>query len=264
MLLIIEALLFLAALRQDHRAAVEETVYPLDMAPDSVDDLYYGCGKNMADLVKKEYLKKEKENSNIFKKAWIKAENNISRWNILSKLKRTHKIAINVYTDDNVYREFNRDTRTGKQTYKDNTYKWYSLHFLLTEAIQILKKKQNRCFDTFRGTNDGFNGNVFEDVRFGSFASSSLNRAKAERFGTVTCFKIHTCEGANVTKYSEFPAEEEVLIPPYEKFNVTAVKTRADEPDLWCDTVYTLESSGIRSDLNCALFNEPTKSIAIP
>ncbi|XP_067243665.1 NAD(P)(+)--arginine ADP-ribosyltransferase 2-like [Chanodichthys erythropterus] len=264
MLLVIEALLFFAALRQDHRAAVEETTYPLDMASDSVDDLYYGCGEKMADLVEKEYLKKEKENSKIFREAWIKAENNISRWNILSKLKRIHKIAILVYTGKNVYSEFNSDTRTGKQNYKGKTYKWYSLHFLLTEAIQILKKKQNRCFDTFRGTKSGFNGNVFEDVRFGSFASTSLDRERAKRFGHVSCFEIHTCEGAEVAKYSEYTYEEEVLIPPHEKFKVTAVKTRTDEPDLWCKTVYILKSSGIRSDLNCALFNKPTKTIAIP
>ncbi|XP_051769509.1 NAD(P)(+)--arginine ADP-ribosyltransferase 2-like [Ctenopharyngodon idella] len=263
MLLIIEALLFLAALRQDHRAAVEETIYPLDKAINSVDDQYYGCGENMADLVKNKYLDKELRNSPNFSDAWKEAENVISRWNIFSNLKKKHKIAIHVYTDDKVYSEFNHDTRNGKQNFKDMKYKWYSLHFLLTEAIQILKKKQNRCFDTFRGTNIDFHGRVFKEVRFGSFASSSLNRDKAERFGTVSCFAIHTCEGANVTKYSQYSVEEEVLIPPYEKFNVTAVKTRTDEPDLWCETVYILKSSGIRSDLNCALFNEPTKTITI-
>ncbi|ROL42414.1 NAD(P)(+)--arginine ADP-ribosyltransferase 2 [Anabarilius grahami] len=250
MLLIIEALLFLAALRQDHRAAAEETVYPLDMAPDSVDDRYYGCEKIMADLVNKKYLAMEKNNSPNFKAAWIIADKKTSKLNIFSKLSTQHKIAIKVCADDNVRSEFSHDTRTGRQSYKDNTYKWYSLHFLLTEAIQILKKKENKCFDTFRGTNDKFDYQSGE-VGFGSFASSSLNRERAKRFGRVSCFEIHTCEGAEVTKYSRYPDEKEVLIPPYEKFNVV-VKTKTDDPNLWCETVYILKNSGIRNELNCA------------
>ncbi|KAK7174282.1 hypothetical protein R3I93_001477 [Phoxinus phoxinus] len=52
MLLIIEALLLiLAALGQDHSAAVEEgQIFPLDMAPDSVDDEYKGCTGQMERL----------------------------------------------------------------------------------------------------------------------------------------------------------------------------------------------------------------------
>ncbi|XDV52191.1 hypothetical protein PO909_020942 [Leuciscus waleckii] len=260
MLLIIEALLIVAALGQDRRAAIEETIYPLDKANNSVDDQYYGCRNNMAHLVETQYLKEELINSNDFRDAWRAGENVISKLNIFSKLQRKPKIAIYVYTDDRVYSRFNSDTRNGKENFIGMTYKWYSLHFLLTEAIQILKTKQNRCFDTFRGTKADFNGRVFKDIRFGSFTSTSLNRAKAKHFGTKTCFVIHTCEGANVTKYSKYPFEEEVLIPPYEKFNVTEVKTRTDQPDLWCETVFVLNSTGVRSDLNCALFNEPTKT----
>ncbi|KAL1278827.1 hypothetical protein QQF64_025500 [Cirrhinus molitorella] len=57
MLLIIETLLLiLAALGQDHRAAVEGQIFPLDMAPNSVDDQYDGCTRKMADLVETEFL----------------------------------------------------------------------------------------------------------------------------------------------------------------------------------------------------------------
>ncbi|XP_077060431.1 NAD(P)(+)--arginine ADP-ribosyltransferase 2-like [Siphateles boraxobius] len=259
MLLIIEALLILAALRQDRRAAFEDSI-SLDKAKNSVDDQYYGCRKSMSHLVETKYLKEEFKNTHKFKNAWKEGEKVISRRKILCKLKRKHKIAIYVYTADAVYDIFNKDTRNGKQNFIGMTYKWYSLHFLLTEAIHILKKKQNRCFDTFRGSHADFNGRVFTDIRFSSFASSSLNQNKAKQFGTKTCFVIRTCEGANVTKYSWLPGEEEVLIPPFEKFNVTEVKTRTDQPDLWCETVFVLNSTGIRSDLNCALFNKPTKT----
>ncbi len=113
------------------------------------------------------------------------------------------------------------------------------------------KKQQKKCFQTFRGTNVKFNGQVFTDIRFGSFTSSSVSQNITKTYGNVSCFEIYTCEGANITKYSKIEREEEVLIPPYEMFKVTAVKTKGQE-GAWCDTVFMLNSTGTRSDLNCA------------
>ncbi|XP_051719210.1 NAD(P)(+)--arginine ADP-ribosyltransferase 2-like [Ctenopharyngodon idella] len=258
MLLIVEALLLiLSAPGQDHRAAVEGQI--LDMAPNSVDDYYYGCRENMAKNVKKKYLNKECDNSefekNEFKKAWDVGKKALDQKISKHDTLKCNFIAIYVYTDTafNIYDKFNHDARNGKQNYKDGTYKWYSFQFLLTEAIEILRKKQNRCFNTFRGTKLTFNGFAFPSIRFGSFTSSSLDRNIAKRFGTKSCFEIRTCLGADVTKYSKLPYEKEVLIPPYEMFKVTAVRTRIYQNDLWCDTVFTLESFGTRSELNCAL-----------
>uniref|UniRef100_A0A8C1DRV5 NAD(P)(+)--arginine ADP-ribosyltransferase n=2 Tax=Cyprinus carpio TaxID=7962 RepID=A0A8C1DRV5_CYPCA len=264
MLLIIEALLLIsAALGQDHRAAVEGQIFPLDMANNSVDDLYYGCKEKMAKQVKTEYLKKELNNSVDFKKVWEIGKKKVSR-NFFDILKRKQKIAIYAYTytqiktNLNIYVKFNNDTRYGKQNYTVIKYKWYSLHFLLTKALHILKKTQNRCFDTFRGTNVTFENDVLnKEVRFGSFTSSSLDHRIAEEFESSSCFEIHTCEGADITKYSRFPREKEVLIPPYEKFNVTDIRTGTDQKHCGCKTVFVLNSTGIRSDLNCALFNQP-------
>ncbi|ROK79196.1 NAD(P)(+)--arginine ADP-ribosyltransferase 2 [Anabarilius grahami] len=258
MLLIIEALLLiLSALGQDHRAAVEGKIYPLDMAPNSVDDQYFGCRENMTKQVKRKYLKKELNNSPDFKKAWQESEKNVTHKWFSGKLTKEHKIAIYIYSQPvfKIYHTFNNDTRHGKQNYTDMKFEWYSLYFLLTDAIQILKKTQNRCFKTFRGTNVHLNGHVSTDIRFGSFTSSSLSRGRAQDFGSQSCFEIHTCEGAELTKYSMLPFEREVLIPPFETFNVTGVKTRRDQTNLWCDTVFVLNSTGTRSALNCALFN---------
>ncbi|XP_067308018.1 NAD(P)(+)--arginine ADP-ribosyltransferase 2-like [Pseudorasbora parva] len=273
MLLIIEALLLISvALGQDHRTAKGQ-IFPLDMAPDSVDDQYIGCRKDMKKQVETNYLQKELGNSADFRKAWQESAKNVSH-SFRSKLTKKHKIALYIYSHPNIsniqiYRKFNNDTRHGKQNYTERKYTWYSLQFLLTDAIQILKKTQKRCFNTFRGTNVKFNGSVSTQVRFGSFASSSLSRARAKNFGNTSCFEIQTCEGANVTKYSRLPYEKEVLIPPYETFNITAVKTRQNQTELsrqyqenpWCETVFVLNSTGTRSDLNCALFNNLTKTI---
>ncbi|XP_056304457.1 ecto-ADP-ribosyltransferase 5-like [Danio aesculapii] len=243
----IEALLLIVAALQDHRVAADG--YPLDMALNSVDDQYEGCTEKMADLVKAKYLEKET--------SWI----NVANYNYKTpedNLTQNHSAAIYTYTnsDVKVHRNFNRDVLSGKEKYKTDVFLWYSLHFLLTEAIQILKKTQNGCFATYRGTNLHFDRNVLnKKIRLGFFASSTFDRNKAESFGNVSCFEIHTCEGADISKYSKFALEEEVLIPPYETFRVSAVKTRTIEDNLWCENVYMLESTGKNSALNCALVN---------
>ncbi len=212
----------------------------------------------MAHLVKTKYLTKEISNSAQFRIGWQAGETFVKFPK--GYLTRNHIIAIYVYSDNHVYKSFNSDNRYGKNQYKHKTYKWYSLYFLLTEAIQILKKTQYGCRSTYRGTKVEFNPHVLnKEVRFGSFASSSLDRNKAQEFGSKSCFEIYTCEGAYVAQYSKYPDEREVLIPPYEKFKVTAVRTRKYQPYLWCDTVFTLKSTKTRSDLNCALFKKPPK-----
>ncbi len=223
------------------------------MAENSVDDVYIGCKANMADQVKTVLLEKELNMSPEFKTVWQDGEINATIPN--DNLTWNHSIAIYVYTNSrfNLYEIFNNAVRTEKQNYQEKTFTWYSLFFFLTEAIQILKETQNKCKLTYRGTKVEFNENVLNtEVRFGQFASSSLDRTKAEVFGNKSCFEIRTCEGADLTNYSRFSNEKEVLIPPYEKFSVTGVKRRADHKDLWCETVYILESTGVRSDLNCA------------
>ncbi|ROK79152.1 Erythroblast NAD(P)(+)--arginine ADP-ribosyltransferase, partial [Anabarilius grahami] len=263
-ILIIEALLLiLAGLGQDHRDAVEGKTFPLDMALNSVDDQYDGCTKDMANLVKTKYLQKETSDSKSkFSIAWKRAVNKTMPPR--DGLTKDNLIAIYVYTnpDFELYKNFNNAVQKDKKKYKKKKYEWYSLHFLLTDAIQILKKTQKKCYSTFRGTNIQFKKNVQnKKVRFGLFASSSLDRTVAEFFGSKSCFEIRTCEGANLTKYSKHPKEKEVLIPPYEMFKVTAVRTKRDQKDLWCETVYKLESSGTKSDLNCALFKKANETI---
>ncbi len=230
------------------------------MALNSVDDQYYDCTPIMERLVETEYLEKEINNSPEFKKAWEEGEEKYKTPE--NTLTINNLIAIHVYTNFElkVYKNLNNDVRKGKDDYKQKKYNWYSLHFLLTNAIQKLKNIQNKRHNTFRGTSMDFDKDVEnKEVRFGSFTSSSLDRKVAQDFGNKSCFEIETVEGANVTKYSKHPDQEEVLIPPYEKFYVTAVKTRKDQKDLWCETVFILKSSGNRSDLNCLLIQDRAK-----
>ncbi|XP_050961247.1 NAD(P)(+)--arginine ADP-ribosyltransferase 2-like [Labeo rohita] len=260
MLQMIEALLLIsAAIGQVHSATTAEPILPLDMALSSVDDQYDGCTDKMAKLVTTKLLETELSSSTEFNTAWQKSKGKEPK----EALTKNHMIAIYVYTDS-IYKSLNEADRHDREKYIDKTYKWYSLHFLLTEAIQILKKTQKSCYSTYRSVHREFDKNVLnKEVRFGSFTSSSLNKKVAEMYSDKSCFEVNTCYGADITNYSRIPDEEEVLIPPYEKFKVTAVKTKSVQKMLWCDTVFVLKSTGIISNLNCALFKEPTNSVNV-
>uniref|UniRef100_A0AAZ3QGK6 NAD(P)(+)--arginine ADP-ribosyltransferase n=1 Tax=Oncorhynchus tshawytscha TaxID=74940 RepID=A0AAZ3QGK6_ONCTS len=98
--------------------------FPLDMAPDSVDDSYKGCEDTMRGKVHDYYLPKERGENKDFNQAWTAS--------------------------------FNAATRTQKESYK-TAFKYHSLHFFLANALRILNTFWRRFikqhFHTYRGTN---------------------------------------------------------------------------------------------------------------
>ncbi|XP_065109065.1 ecto-ADP-ribosyltransferase 5-like [Paramisgurnus dabryanus] len=236
-------------LGQDDRRAIKGQRFPLGMAENSVDDRYDGCTEKMKKQVERDYFNKEiDDNKSGFGKAW-----NLSKIKFpkpQDNLARNHLIAIYVYTGavPGLYKEFNQDVRTGREKYKNKKFSWYTLYYWLTQAIQTLKQTQNVCISTYRGTWDIFDGDQNDEIRFGSFASSSLDQFVAMGFGTESCFEIKTCHGADVSEYSWKRDQKEVLIPPYETFKVTDIKNND-----WCKTVFVLKSYRIISNLNCSV-----------
>lgn len=223
------------------------------MRLDSIDDKYEGCAKNMTNLVNNIFFPRENESGSFFERAWSVAMKQPSCENPGNGLTKSHCIALYVYTGDAVYHAFNSAVRNGRTAYSSWTYQWYSFHFFLTEAVQILQPI-TKCKKTYRRTNVKYDKDVKNTkMRFGQFASSSLSRDINLNFGSTSCFQINTCHGAYISEYSIYAGEEEVLIPPYETFVITDVLSRITTPDLWCETVYVLESTGTRSDLNCAV-----------
>ncbi|XP_038856242.1 ecto-ADP-ribosyltransferase 4-like [Salvelinus namaycush] len=241
----------------------------LDMVVDSVDDMYDGCTKQMYNKVEKEgYL--VHENKEPFKNAWKWAEScaknvkerfrkDSSEYNVEDKLSHNHIKAICAYTTGHpsIHSEFNHAVRTSRYKYT-TSFQFHSLHFLLTDAIRLLKKQQQHCNTTYRRTKMKFVGKVNTTIRFGYFASSSLNKDNSE-FGDKSCFEIETCFGAYLKSFPKMgKKEEEVLIPPYEVFKVTEVLKKEDDPTLWCDVVNKLQSTKIpMSNLNCKIFKKP-------
>ncbi|KAF7656365.1 hypothetical protein LDENG_00042520 [Lucifuga dentata] len=221
----------------------------MDVAEDSVDDMFNGCRAEMMQKLLTKY-KDEIKNSEAC------ANRNVrNRQDVDQALTKEHMQAICVYTSDYAmfHETFNDAVRHGREQYS-TSFPFHSYQFLLTIAVQFLKENQEGCHKTFRRSNDVFTGEVSKIIRFGSFASSSF-LTEMSAFGDKTCFKIKTCYGASLKRYSYFEEEEEVLIPPYELFKIKKVKSIPGLDN--CKVIYVLKSAGVLSDLNCKATGHP-------
>nr|XP_046235011.1 NAD(P)(+)--arginine ADP-ribosyltransferase 2-like [Scatophagus argus] len=240
---------------------------PLSMVEDSVDDMYFGCNTKMMKTVKDKYFEEERyiqPFSDVWKNTEKCAQKNVKHSKDKA-LTKEHMHAICAYTADNLkqsgnstvdslYRQFNEAVREQGHLYGSSQFQFHTLHFWLTSAIQILNSNYN-CHNTYRRTSVKFTGKVNQIIRFGFFASSSY-KTVLTNFGSETCFKIKTCSGAYLKKYSFFDDKEaEVLIPPYEMFKITEIiNGQVKIQGLTdCKAVYVLESAGGKSSLNCKL-----------
>ncbi|KAK2899259.1 hypothetical protein Q8A73_012388, partial [Channa argus] len=155
----------------------------LDMAEKAVDDMYNGCSKTMTEKVKKAYF--EKENTGIFADVW-----NRLQFVFIQHLMMFFKM---------FYKKFNDHVRNNRSIY-DTSFQFHSLHFWLTSAVQILNNN-TKCVTTYRRTDLDFTGELNQNMRFGSFASSSYD-LKLFNFVKKTCLKITNSKGAFLKHYS--------------------------------------------------------------
>ena len=211
---------------------------PLDMAMESVDDMYRGCALQMHKKVNN-YLNSELKNKT-FKNIWTKSEEWTKfklKYRSNKDLKLDHFKALYCYTSikQHFYNNFVTAVRTNGPVYPRG-FSYHAIHFLLSDAIRILKKSQQECFTTNRRTKDTFKVQGDTEIRFGSFTSSSLQN-NLVKYGEQDCFEIKTCYGANL-KCNEVNDQEEVLIPPYEKFKITAIEHKKNV--LNCKKLYKL------------------------
>ncbi|XP_058262993.1 ecto-ADP-ribosyltransferase 5-like [Hemibagrus wyckioides] len=224
----------------------------LDMALDSVDDQYIGCENEMYNLVKSKILKEELGKRKLFKKVWNDYSNSTDDFERIIK----------VYTAESrnkkgpLYKKLNEAVGSGRKNYRTK-FKYKAFHFLLTRALQIYKVPT--CAEVFRRTNVSFERKVSnQEMRFDRFASTSeINNMNS--FGNISCFKIETCYGANISNFSVYQGEKEVLIPPYEKFKITNITGSPNEMN--CRVLYTLKSAGTCSNMNCELLNKKTLQV---
>uniref|UniRef100_A0A8C3ER57 NAD(P)(+)--arginine ADP-ribosyltransferase n=1 Tax=Corvus moneduloides TaxID=1196302 RepID=A0A8C3ER57_CORMO len=226
----------------------------LDTAPNSFDDQYLRCHFKMVRVLPTltEFVPHDD-----YAEAWNRAA---AKWGSRPYLGRPfllqleQAIALLAYTmEEGLYLEFNRAVRVAGRSRREylDTFHFKVLHFLLTEALSELRGAQGHphCLHVYRGI-DGirFTSRIGQIIRFGQFASASLLKNVSESYGTRTTFEVDTCHGADIRYFSNYPEEEEVLIPPFETFKVTNITHQGD------DIYIHLRSHGVHSKYNCAWF----------
>ncbi|NXQ56053.1 NRT2 ribosyltransferase, partial [Anthoscopus minutus] len=229
-------------------ASMTTEVVPLDMAWSSFDDQYQGCGPAMAAALPALNRSEFQENP-MFAQAWVKARAMWQSWGSrLAPLESPGQaIALWAYTmdDPGMYQDFNKavgKAGSSSQEYRQH-FHYKTLHFLLTDAVRTLRAPQCRC--VHRGTNKTFEAQLGQRVRFGQFASTSLCRAIALGFSSDTLFQVWTCYGAEIQEFSQYPNKQEVLVPPFETFEVTKIIQQGEKVQIY------LNSTGTYSKYNC-------------
>ncbi|XP_077306978.1 ecto-ADP-ribosyltransferase 5-like [Lithobates pipiens] len=198
---------------------IEVLVY-LTMSEGVFDDQYEGCTEEMEKKISS-LLAAEKKADPEFSSTWDKAE---KKWNtkkpsVPRGFRDEYGIAIMAYSNNgsSLFSSFNSAVREYKS--KD-TFRYHSLHFLMTRAVVLLRSS---CLQVYRG----MKGIYFEpekiggEVRLGQFSSSSTSQKVAKGFGDDTFFTFASFFGASIINFSYFPDQKEVLIPVDEVFTVT-------------------------------------------
>uniref|UniRef100_A0A8B9QZ10 NAD(P)(+)--arginine ADP-ribosyltransferase n=1 Tax=Anas platyrhynchos TaxID=8839 RepID=A0A8B9QZ10_ANAPL len=211
--------------RRDARAISEKV---MDMARYSFDDQYQDCSRMMEEKLKT--VNRTEFKNKVYKDTWKNASEHWQKqWgnsNRLQVLPQEQAVAVLAYTHrGDLSNQLNTAMHKGGRSPEHylESFPFKTLHFLLTEALHTLRDDQGRrCYNVSRGVNGTrFTAHLKETVRFGHFASASLNESIAKGFGTDTFFVVNTCYGVSIGNFSFSPEQEEVLIPPYEVFRVT-------------------------------------------
>ncbi|KAF4797491.1 hypothetical protein TURU_073154 [Turdus rufiventris] len=229
-------------------AAMATTTKRLDMALDSFDDQYQGCGPAMEEALPT-LNRYEFQNNPLFAEVWPKAE---AEWqkvgSPVSPLSSSDQaIAIMAYHAPDLYDYFNGNVSIfghSPQEYRDN-FHFKTLHFLLTKAVAMLTatQKQQKCQGVIHVSSYKFYASPGDIIRFGQFVQSwgSID----DSVSAPTVFRVQTCHGANISTFAGVHDNVIVLIPPYEKFNVTNIIEDGEKVEIH------LDSMGTYSKYNC-------------
>ncbi|XP_066427463.1 erythroblast NAD(P)(+)--arginine ADP-ribosyltransferase-like [Molothrus aeneus] len=222
-------------------------VIPLDMAPDSFDDQYRGCGPAMKAALPA-LNSSEFEQNKEFAEVWVKAAAEWqSRGPPESPLSPDQATAIMAFlmTDPRKFNDALRVVGHSRQEYRDN-FHFKTLHFLLTDALATLRDAQKgQCQAMFlKGCDIQYKAQHGDTVRFGIFMPAFPSKQIGE-CPSGTMLEVRTCHGVEIQSFTEHPESKLMLIPPFETFKVTQYAQEGDK------TQIQLHSTGTYSKYNC-------------
>ncbi|XP_023657305.1 NAD(P)(+)--arginine ADP-ribosyltransferase 1-like [Paramormyrops kingsleyae] len=219
----------------------------MDMSPMAVDDQFISCERHMMQEVMdpRGLLEKELKESNGFKEAWIDITHG------KGNLSQQHVQALEAYSSSTKFRKmFNEAVE--QQGWNTSTYRrsfpYKSLHFLLTDALRLLRQG---CHTVYRGSVTKYDAKLGSKVRFGRFTAVANKKSDVEELaddGTV--FIIKSCSAVKIEDYVHKNSEISWLVAPFEEFNITQVKETND-----CREI-TLDYHSFRSNHNCSMFRD--------
>ncbi|KAF4794473.1 hypothetical protein TURU_101827 [Turdus rufiventris] len=233
---------------------------PLDMAPDSFDDQYQGCGPAMkAELPA--LNRSDLQKNCLLAKVWSWA---VGYWQYLGSpasplLTPDQVITFLSYTMIYLHYDFNDQVRVGgrsPQEYRDN-FHYKMLHFLMTDALATHRAAQGQKCHCVLLQPDRYKwkASVGDTVRFGQFMGSQHCENDTYRSRITMGLKVQTCHGADINEFWAKTNKSFVLIPPFEKFKVTKVIKDGENVEIH------LNSIGTYSKYNCEWLKAPEKKI---
>ncbi|XP_036372753.1 ecto-ADP-ribosyltransferase 5-like [Megalops cyprinoides] len=221
----------------------------MSMSPSAVDDQFSGCRAEMREKVmgKGGLLEQELQSNSSFQEEWSAA----SCSKPIPGGRLEHALAMEVYSraSSRFRKHFNTavESQGGSSSVYSSSFPFKSLHFLLTEALQLLKP--NQSVTTYRGSQHQYKAEVGTEVRFGRFTSTREERSHAEEDAdSGTLFVITSQAAVSLEKQPCTTKDIEFLIPPFEVFKVESVEIKEDYTEI------TLNHTRFHSYHDCYLF----------
>ncbi|XP_028834282.1 ecto-ADP-ribosyltransferase 5-like [Denticeps clupeoides] len=255
---------FLMAIILDYRVTCR--FHNMDMSINAVDDRFSGCREKMHKKVMNEngLLQKELEGNIDFQTAWRQTT---AKYQEMEEKKRKshtcsivpggkpeHTQALMTYIlgGQKFRLMFNEavQTKGGDVTVYKEQFQFKSFHFLLRDAMQILKNI-SESKTVYRYSTKQFTATKGTEVRFGRFTAAFNQRGAAEENcdNDGTLFTITSSSVVNLEKYACLLETFENLISPDEVFIVEEVKKSTE-----CDKEIVLKHSMFHSYHNCYFF----------
>ncbi|XP_036372754.1 ecto-ADP-ribosyltransferase 5-like [Megalops cyprinoides] len=229
----------------------------MSMSPSAVDDQFSGCRAEMREKVmgKGGLLEQELKSNVAFREVW----RSIKCGKTIPGGRQEHTLAMQVYT--HASKKFLSDfdsaveSRGANNGVDSSSFPYKSLHFLLTEALQLLQTSQ--CHTVSHSSEHRYGARVGEEVRFGRFVSTMTGESHA----AGTLFHITSCAAVKVARAVVKANracsinETELLVPPFEVFMVEDVKTSDNYTEI------TLNHTRFHSYHDCYLFPSSGDSV---